>query len=273
MPVKVKNPYYFPCFFLCIERLKKALFLKQLVDTGKMFKPLAWSAQEAYQFLKDIPHFESAGVMVRVPNWWNAHKPPRPTIKVKVGDKNASQVGLDALLDFDVHFSLPTGEELTPQEFKKLLSSTEQLVQIKGQWIQVDNEKLNQVLSHWKSIEHQVKKEGLSFAEGLRLLSGVSQQQSDDALPEEIAAWSTVVEGDWLASTLSRLRNPEEAGENTIHAILKKSLNATLRPYQERGVEWLWWLYNMRLGGCLADDMGLGKTIQVISLLLLVKQQ
>ena len=137
--------------------------------------------------------------MIRVPNWWNAHKPPRPTIKVKVGDKNASQVGLDALLDFDVHFSLPTGEELTPQEFKQLLSSTEQLVQIKGQWVQVDNEKLNQVLSHWKTIERQVKKEGLSFAEGLRLLSGVSQQQSDDALPEEIAAWSTVVEGDWLA--------------------------------------------------------------------------
>ena len=32
-------------------------------------------------------------------------------------------------------------------------------------------------------------------------------------------------------------------------------------------------LYNMRLGGCLADDMGLGKTIQVISLILLIKQQ
>jgi superfamily II DNA or RNA helicase len=251
---------------------KKSAFLKNLVDTGKVFKALAWNAQDAYQFLKDIPQFESAGVMIRVPNWWNVTKPPRPTITVKVGDKHASQVGLDALLDFDVYFSLPTGEELTPQEFKKLLSSAEQLVQIKGQWIQVDNEKLNQVLSHWKSIERQVKKEGLSFAEGLRLLSGISQQQSDDVLPEEIATWSTVVEGDWLASTLSRLRHPEKSGENNVHTILKKLLKATLRPYQERGVEWLWWLYNIRLGGCLADDMGLGKTIQVISLLLLVKQ-
>jgi non-specific serine/threonine protein kinase len=252
---------------------EKSTFLKNLVDTGKVFKPLAWSAQEAYQFLKDIPHFESAGVMIRVPNWWSAHKPPRPTINVKVGDKHASQVGLDALLDFDVHFSLPTGEALTPQEFKNLLSSTEKLVRIKGQWVQVDNEKLNQVLSHWKTIERQVKKEGLSFAEALRLLSGVSQQQSGDALPEDIAAWSTVVEGDWLASTLSRLRNPDVAGENNVHAILKKSLKATLRPYQERGAEWLWWLYNMRLGGCLADDMGLGKTIQIISLLLMVKHK
>jgi SNF2 family DNA or RNA helicase len=253
---------------------ENSIFLKTLLDTGKIFKPLAWGTVEAYQFLKDIPHFESAGVMVRVPNWWNAQKPPRPTIKVKVGDKQVSQVGLDALLDFDVQFALPTGEELTSQEFKQLLNSTEKLIQIKGQWIQVDNEKLNQVLSHWESIERQVKKEGLSFAEGLRLLSGVSQQQSnDDVLPEEITAWSTVVEGDWLAGTLASLRNPDEAGKNSIHAILKKSLNATLRPYQERGVEWLWWLYNMRLGGCLADDMGLGKTIQVISLLLLVKQQ
>lgn len=251
---------------------EKSVFLKTMVDTGKIFKPLAWNAQEAYQFLKDIPHFESAGVMIRVPNWWNAHKPPRPMIKVKVGDKHVSQVGLDALLDFDVYFSLPTGEELTAQEFEKLLSNTAQLVQIKGQWVQVDNEKLNQVLSHWKTIERQVKKEGLSFAEGLRLLSGVAHLQSEEVLPEEIVAWSTVVEGDWLQSMLSRLRNPGEADEKNIHAILKKGLKAKLRPYQERGVHWLWWLYNLRLGGCLADDMGLGKTIQVISLLLLVKQ-
>jgi len=252
---------------------EKSTFLKTIVDSGKIFKPLAWGAQDAHQFLKDIPHFESAGVMIRVPNWWNAHKPPRPAIKVTVGDKKTSQVGLDALLDFDVHFSLPTGEELTPQEFEKLLRSTEQLVQIKGQWIQVDSEKLNQVLSHWKTIERQVKKEGLSFAEGLRLLSGISQEQSEDTLPETIAAWSTVIEGDWLQSTLSRLRNLPKEDENNIHAILKKHLKAELRPYQERGVQWLWWLYNMRLGGCLADDMGLGKTIQMISLLLLAKQQ
>jgi non-specific serine/threonine protein kinase len=177
------------------------------------------------------------------------------------------------LLDFNVHFSLPSGESLTQQEFKQLLSSTEQLVQIKGQWVQVDNEKLNQVLSHWKTIERQVKKEGLSFAEGLRLLSGVSQQQTEDVMPEEIATWSKVVEGDWLQSTLSQLRNPNQSDENNIHKMLKKSLLAELRPYQERGVEWLWWLYNMRLGGCLADDMGLGKTIQIISLLLLIKQK
>jgi superfamily II DNA or RNA helicase len=251
---------------------EKSIFLKTMLEAGKIFKPLAWTAKEAHQFLKDIPHFESAGVMIRVPNWWNPQKPARPKISIKIGEEKNSHVGLNALLDFDIDFSLPTGEKLTAAEFKKLLNSTEQLVQIKGQWVQVDNEQLNQVLSHWKNIERQVKKEGLSFAEGLRLLSGVSQQQSEDALPEEIAAWSTVIEGDWLKSTLSRLRDTDTQHESNIQAILKKSLHATLRPYQTRGVAWLWWLYNMRLGGCLADDMGLGKTIQVIALLQLVKK-
>jgi superfamily II DNA or RNA helicase len=250
---------------------EKSSFLKEMVETGRIFKPLAWSAREAFQFLKDIPEYESSGVMIRVPNWWNTSRPPRPKIDIRIGEKQQSTVGLNALLDFDVNFSLPSGESLTPQEFKTLLKSTEKLVQIKGQWVQVDSEKLNQVLSHWKTLERQVRNEGLSFAEGLRLLAGVSQQQSQDVLPEEIAAWSKISEGDWLQSALSRLRNPDSADENNIHKILKKSLKAKLRRYQERGVEWLWWLYNMRLGGCLADDMGLGKTIQVISLLLLVK--
>ena len=72
---------------------------------------------------------------------------------------------------------MPTVETLTQQEFKHLLNSTETLIQIKGQWVQVDNEKLDAVLSHWKSIERRVKKEGLSFSEGLRLISGVSQNE------------------------------------------------------------------------------------------------
>lgn len=47
-------------------------------------------------------------------------------------------------------------------------------------------------------------------------------------------------------------------------------LNAVLRPYQEEGVKWIDYLYQNRIGGCLADDMGLGKTIQTISMLLKV---
>lgn len=55
-------------------------------------------------------------------------------------------------------------------------------------------------------------------------------------------------------------------------AHLPKHLNATLRPYQQEGFTWLWYLQQNRLGGCLADDMGLGKTLQAITLILKNKE-
>ncbi len=44
-------------------------------------------------------------------------------------------------------------------------------------------------------------------------------------------------------------------------------LKATLRPYQELGLNWLWFLYCHGLSGLLCDDMGLGKTHQAMGLL------
>lgn len=46
-------------------------------------------------------------------------------------------------------------------------------------------------------------------------------------------------------------------------------LLATLRPYQQTGVNWLNFLDDFNFGGCLADDMGLGKSMQVIAFILL----
>jgi len=46
------------------------------------------------------------------------------------------------------------------------------------------------------------------------------------------------------------------------------ALNATLRDYQQQGLNWLHFLTKHNLGGVLADDMGLGKTLQVIAHLL-----
>jgi superfamily II DNA or RNA helicase len=45
------------------------------------------------------------------------------------------------------------------------------------------------------------------------------------------------------------------------------AVQATLRPYQKSGVQWLEHLHKHQLNGCLADDMGLGKTLQTITLL------
>jgi superfamily II DNA or RNA helicase len=50
-----------------------------------------------------------------------------------------------------------------------------------------------------------------------------------------------------------------------------KGLKSHLRPYQEIGVKWLWFLYNQGLSGLLCDDMGLGKTHQAMALLAAIK--
>lgn len=50
-------------------------------------------------------------------------------------------------------------------------------------------------------------------------------------------------------------------------------LKAEMRPYQQRGFEWLVFLYRHRFGACLADDMGLGKTLQSLAFLAHLKSE
>lgn len=252
---------------------EKSIFLNDLVREGSIFKPQAWSAREAFQFLRDIPIFEEAGLMVRVPNWWQAQKPPRPMVQVSVGDDSHHAMGLKSLLDFNLAYALPSGELLTDEEWQELMHQNDPLVRIRNEWVHVDPEQLQEVLEHWQQLHQRVQKEGLSFAEGLRLLAGFSPVQTHSVPDEILSDWTQVVEGEWLQKRLKELREPKKKGTARMQALLQEHLHATLRPYQEQGVSWLWWLYRMRLGGCLADDMGLGKTIQVIAFLILVKHQ
>lgn len=60
----------------------------------------------------------------------------------------------------------------------------------------------------------------------------------------------------------------EELDRFESHRLLDISrLKSTLRPYQELGVQWLWFLYCHGLSGLLCDDMGLGKTHQAMALI------
>ena len=52
-----------------------------------------------------------------------------------------------------------------------------------------------------------------------------------------------------------------------------KSLDKVLRDYQKDGFLWLRTLRHNGFGGILADDMGLGKTLQILSLLLSIKEE
>ncbi|HRG79499.1 MAG TPA: DEAD/DEAH box helicase, partial [Cyclobacteriaceae bacterium] len=54
---------------------------------------------------------------------------------------------------------------------------------------------------------------------------------------------------------------------------LPEKFVGTLRPYQKAGYNWLRFLNEFHLGGCLADDMGLGKTVQTLALLQAEKER
>ena len=54
---------------------------------------------------------------------------------------------------------------------------------------------------------------------------------------------------------------------------LPQGLTGQLRLYQKHGFDWLYFLYEYKVGGILADDMGLGKTVQVLTFLLSLKER
>jgi SNF2 family DNA or RNA helicase len=159
------------------------------------------------------------------------------------------------------------GEPLSEAEIAALQAAGAGLTLLRGAWVEVDAEKLRQTLAHWEKVQARAGADGLSFAEGMRLLSGARQDLSGSGELEEATGWAYAEAGDWLRGVLAGLRDPARL------AAADPGLKATLRPYQKDGVNWLLFLSELGLGACLADDMGLGKTIQVIALLLALRKR
>ncbi len=239
---------------------KQNELIADLLETGDIFHPLVWLPDEAFEFLQGVPTFEEANLLVRLPNWWKK-KSRRPQVAVTIGEEKRSTLGINALLDFRLHVVID-GQRLTRKEIDALLAGTDGLVLLRGQWVEVDREKLQQALAHWEAIEQHG---GISFAEGMRLLAGAPANLKNEDELEEHRDWAFTQPGEGLAEILDQLRNPEQLDPPA-------ALNATLRPYQEAGLNWLWFCANTGLGACLADDMGLGKTIQVLAALLRKKE-
>jgi SNF2 family DNA or RNA helicase len=235
---------------------KQNPLMADLVETGDVFHPLVWLPEEAYEFLQSIPVYEEAGLLSRLPNWWKK-KSHRPQVAVTIGEQKKSGLGINALLDFHLDVVID-GQRLTRAEIDALLAGEDGLVLLRGQWVEVDHEKLQQALDHWEAIEQHG---GISFAEGMRLLAGAPANLKSGEELEEHREWAFTQPGEWLTEALDQLRDPERLAP-------PETLNAKLRPYQEDGLNWLWLCANTGLGACLADDMGLGKTIQVLAALL-----
>jgi non-specific serine/threonine protein kinase len=240
-------------------------WVRELLESGDIYHPLAWTPEEAYLFLKDVPALEASGLVVRLPDWWK--KRPRPRVQVSIGSNVGESLSAKALLDFRVQLTLD-GADLTPEEVATLTTAGEGLTFLRGQWVEVDGDKLCEALEQWRRVEAEAMAGGLSFVEGMRLLAGARRDLSGNDPMLDETGWAFVEAGDRLREMLAGLREPAR-----LAAVQADSgLLATLRPYQQTGLNWLWFLSELGLGACLADDMGLGKTIQVISLLLAQKR-
>lgn len=232
-------------------------FISELVESGEIFHPLSLTADEAYTFLKEIPVYEEAGILCRMPKWWR-NKTAALKMSVSVGEKAPSRLNLEAIVDFKAELFLG-GEAMTASELKQLLSEAEGLVLIKGKWVEVNRERLLETIEAYEQAQELMDKSDLSLLEALRFQMDAQKVLK---LPEE-ACDLEVTHGEWLNSVVRKLTHPE-----TIETVQGgEDFQAHLRTYQEQGLNWLHFMKTLGLGACLADDMGLGKTVQVIALL------
>ncbi|MEZ5384721.1 MAG: DEAD/DEAH box helicase [Prosthecobacter sp.] len=240
----------------------KSKLLREWLETKRLFQPMAMSPQEAYRVLRETAVFQESGIVMKLPDWWRSGKGPRPSVAVIIDAPKNTSLHAGALLSFKMAASLE-GEPLTDAEWEKLLSADTGLVSLRGQWVEVHGERLQQVMDHWEKVQHAAGEGGIGFLDGMRLLAGFDSHQAvaNEENNEMVREWSDVVAGKNLAQLLDQMRDPAESPP-------PPNLCAELRPYQRKGFAWLQFMTRLGLGACLADDMGLGKTLQVIALLL-----
>ncbi len=246
---------------------RESEFMAGLLESRRIFVPMAWTADEAFRFLQEIELYERCNIVVKITNLWRG-LPPKVKLKTKLDLKEESKFGAESLLDFSVNMSLG-GEVLTEEEIEELTKAGHGLVRLRGQWIQVDQDKIATLLEKWESARELAAMEGLTLAQGLRMLAGVN---AGDGIGRELLEEGedcTFETGSGLQNLLDTLGNP---GKIPLPKLDRK-LDETLRPYQKEGVAYLWRTTAFGLGACLADDMGLGKTIQILTLLTIWKAE
>jgi len=236
------------------EASAKSDFISGLMESGELFLPIRLTVKEAYQFLIEVPLYEQAGILCRIPNWW-AKKYNRPSLSLNIGEKKPSLVGMDALVAFTPELTL-NGEPMTAAEVRELLMQEEGLVFLKGQWVEINHEKLNQVLKSYEQAAAMAKDGGLTLLEAMRMELNTGSKK---VLPMQDDI--QVKNGQWMRELKNRLNRPAALE----HKPLPQNFNAELRTYQREGYDWLTYMNRLGFGACLADDMGLGKTVQVIA--------
>lgn len=232
--------------------LNKAAEVSDLIagfmESGEMFYPLQLTAEEAYEFLKQIEAIESVGIMCRIPNWWRK-RASSINVTLQLGEEKQSMLGFDTLITLQPQLTVD-GEVLSRADIQKMLSQSDGLAFLKGKWVEVNHKRLERLLKQMEEGPEEI-----TFMDALRLEMGNEQKHAD--------VGALITNGKWLSGLLQKLRQPQSIA----HSALPSSFLATLRPYQENGYAWLNYMNELGFGACLADDMGLGKTVQVLAYL------
>lgn len=206
-------------------------------------QPIKMDNESFTRFLVDvIPAMRLLHIKVLLPKSLQYLLRPRPTVSLSTSSAiGVAGVRLDQLLQFD--WKIAIGDQLiTVEEYQSLLGRAQGLVRYKQEYIYVTPDDLKRIGKAIASSTEMTPSRMLQVA-----LSGEYKGARVEISPQVKA----------LVKRLTALDDLPVPAE----------INATLRPYQKRGYEWMY--HNMKLGfgSILADDMGLGKTLQVITLL------
>ena len=161
----------------------------------------------------------------------------------------ASKISLDDILDFSYEIAIGN-EKISLEEFNELVKNNNGLIKYKNKYVLIDQDES-------KKIFEQVAKANFKSLSRMELIHASMSGQLDQYDFDYDKAFAKIIQD---------FNKPVEV---TPPADLK----GELRPYQQTGLKWLWTNVSKGFGACMADDMGLGKTIQVISLILKMKEE
>ncbi|MDB9526462.1 DEAD/DEAH box helicase [Oscillatoria sp. CS-180] len=210
----------------------------------------------AFNFLKEAAWvLEDAGYKVIVPAWWTPKGRKRAKVRLKAqgkslggNDKSKSYFSFETLVQYQYELSIGD-KPVTEQEWQELVEAKSPLVKFRGQWMELDQDKMQEMLKFWK--QQQAENPEMSLLEFMKLAAAEDENNLEVEFDRQ----------DTLATMLTQLND-----KTCLHVSEDPAqFEGTLREYQKRGLSWLQYLENLGLNGCLADDMGLGKTVQVIA--------
>ncbi|HEY3331906.1 MAG TPA: DEAD/DEAH box helicase [Capsulimonadaceae bacterium] len=215
------------------------------------------STADAFTLLVEYaPALEQAGFGVMLPAWWTK-RGTRLRIKAKGKARSpkmqaAGKLSLASVVEFEYEIALGD-ETMTRKQLDDLARQKSPLVQVRGQWVQVDQAEIKAAIAYLA----KKSKETVTLADIMRMSLG--QGESGVAGLE----FGGVAADGWVGDFLAQLAGDKAFAELPV----PDGVDATLRPYQQRGYSWMEFLTQWGLGACLADDMGLGKTLQVLALI------